>query len=166
MSQRTDTGLYFDAEARAMVKRDRELIPRRLVIAMFSVAIASVLLAAFAVLTDRPRVGQPGIAPVVAEKTLVIDGSGNAIHVTDANTGETVLNLSNGGFIAVVNDGLERSRIVNRVAGNPPVTLTLYENSRLSLVDTATGWHTEISSFGPGNVRVWMNLLADNQKGN
>ena len=26
MSQRVDTGLYFDAEARAMRKRDRELI--------------------------------------------------------------------------------------------------------------------------------------------
>jgi putative photosynthetic complex assembly protein len=166
MSQRVDTGLYFDAEARAMRKRDRELIPRRLVIAIFSIAIATVLLTSFAVLTDRPLVGQPQLAPVVAERSLIIDASGNAIVVTDTTTGETVLNLTNGGFISVVNDGLERSRLVNRVAGNPPVILTLYENSRLSLVDTATGWNTEISSFGPGNVGVWMNLLKEQQKGN
>lgn len=159
MTQRIDTGLYFDAEARAMRKRDRELIPRKLVIALFSLALASVLLAAFAVLTDRPLVGQPKSAPVVAERALTIDGSGNAILVTDSATGETVLDLSNGGFISVVNDGLERARLVQRVEGNPPVILTLYENSRLSLHDTATGWRTEISSFGPGNVRVWMNLL-------
>ena len=159
MTYRTDTGLYFDAEARAMQKRDRELIPRRLVIAMFSLALASVLLVAFAVLTDRPLVGQPQSAPVVAERSLIIEASGNAIRVTDATTRQTVLNLTNGGFISVVNDGLERARLVNRLEGNPPVTLTLYENSRLSLADPATGWTTEISSFGPGNVGVWMNLL-------
>lgn len=159
MTHRTDTGLYFDAEARAMQKRDKELIPRRLVIAMFSLALASVLLVAFAVLTDRPLVGQPKLAPVVAKRDLIIESNGNAIRVTDAATRQTVLNLTNGGFISVVNDGLERARLVNRLQGNPPVTLTLYENGRLSLTDPATGWSTEISSFGPGNVGVWMNLL-------
>lgn len=142
-----------------MHKRDKELIPRRLVIAMFSLALASVLLVAFAVLTDRPLVGQPKMAPVVAQRDLVIQSDGNAIRVTDATSRQTVLKLTNGGFISVVNDGLERARHVSRLQGNPPVTLTLYENSRLSLVDPATGWSTEISSFGPGNVRVWMNLL-------
>lgn len=166
MSQRTDTGLYFDAEARAMERRDRELIPRRLVIALFSLAIASVLLTSFAVLTDRPRVGQPKLAPIVAERSLIIDGSGQALRVTDPASGEAIVDLTNGGFLSVVNDGLERARLVHGVQDNPPVTLTLYENSRLSLADPATGWSTEISSFGPGNVRVWMNLLADNQKGN
>lgn len=159
MTHRTDTGLYFDAEARAMQKRDKELIPRRLVIAMFSLALASVLLVAFAVLTDRPLVGQPKAAPIVAQRSLVIQSTGNAIHVTDADTHKTVLDLNNGGFISVVNDGLERARLVSRLDGNPPVTLTLYENSRLSLADPATGWTAEISSFGPGNIGVWMNLL-------
>ncbi|MEQ9040624.1 MAG: photosynthetic complex assembly protein PuhC [Silicimonas sp.] len=166
MTQRTDTGLYFDAEARVMRKRDRELIPRRLVIAMFSMAIAAVMLTGFAVLTERPLVGQPQLAPVVAERSLVIDADGNGIRVTDASTGGTVLDLTNGGFISVVNDGLERARIVNRISGNPPVTLTLYENSRLSLLDPTTGWSTEISSFGPGNVGVWMNLLQEQKTGN
>ena len=166
MAQRTDTGLYFDAEARVMRKRDRELIPRRLVIAMFSMAIAAVMLTGFAVLTERPLVGQPQLAPVVAERSLVIDADGNGIRVTDASTGGTVLDLTNGGFISVVNDGLERARIVNRISGNPPVTLTLYENSRLSLLDPTTGWSTEISSFGPGNVGVWMNLLQEQKTGN
>jgi putative photosynthetic complex assembly protein len=166
MAHRTDTGLYFDAEARVMEKRDKELIPRRLVIAMFSMAIASVMLTGFAVLTERPLVGQPQVAPVIAERSLKIAATGKGILVTDAGTGETVLDLTNGGFISVVNDGLERARLVNRVAGNPPVTLTLYENSRLSLLDPTTGWSTEISSFGPGNVGVWMNLLQEQKTGN
>lgn len=166
MAHRTDTGLYFDAEARVMEKRDRELIPRRLVIAVFSMAIASVMLTGFAVLTERPLVGQPQVAPVVAERSLEIAATGKGILVTDARTGETVLDLANGGFISVVNDGLERARLVHRVAGNPPVMLTLYENSRLSLLDPTTGWSTEISSFGPGNVGVWMNLLQEQKTGN
>ncbi len=161
MSHRTDTGLYFDVEARAMEKRDRELIPRRLVIALFSLALASVLLTAFAVLTDRPKVGVPATTAVLDSRDVVIDGSGNAIVVTDATTGQTVLDLGNGGFIAVVNDGLERARLVNRIPNNPPVTLTLYDSGRLSLTDPATGWKTEISSFGPGNVKIWLNVLKN-----
>ena len=159
MSHRTDTGLYFDAEARAMQKRDQELIPRRLIVALFSMALASILLVTFAVLTERPLVGQPIPSPVVSERLLVIEGRSNAITVSDAESGTLVLDLSNGGFISVVNDGLERARLVSRIDGNPPVKLTLYENGRLSLTDPATGWRTEISSFGQGNIAVWLNLL-------
>ena len=159
MAQRTDTGLYFDAEARAMEKRDRELIPRRLVIAMFSLAIAVMLLVSFAVLTDRPLVGQPKAAPVFTERSIVLEGNGTAMLVTDARTGETILNSENGGFVSVVNDGLERARLVRNVEANEPVTLTLYQSGRLSLVDPATGWSTELSSFGPGNTGVWLELL-------
>ena len=72
MSERTDTGLYFDAEARAMRKRDRELIPRRLVIAMFSLAIAAVLLVSFAVTTERPLVGQPKDAPIFSQRQIIL----------------------------------------------------------------------------------------------
>lgn len=154
-----DTGLYFDAEARAMTERDKELIPRRLIIAMFSLAIASVLLVAFAVLTDRPQVGQPKLAPIVSERTLTIVGDRPSVKVVDVATGEVLLDAENGGFISVVNDGLRRARYVAGVADDAPVTLTLYENSRLSLNDPTTGWHTEISSFGPGNVGVWLELL-------
>ncbi len=156
-----DTGLYFDAEARAMERRDQELIPRKLVIAVFSLAIAALLLVSFAVLTDRPLVGQPKAAPVVAERSLVIEKTGNAVLITDAASGEVVMDMTNGGFVSVVTDGLERARLVSRIDDNPPVTLTLFENSRLSLSDPATKWQAEISSFGPGNVAVWIELLKE-----
>ena len=79
--------------------------------------------------------------------------------VTDAATGAVILDTDNGGFVSVVNDGLERARFVNGAEGNAPVTLTLYQSGRLSLVDPATGWSTELSSFGPGNTGVWLELL-------
>lgn len=156
---RQDTGLYLDAEAQAMARRDKELIPRRLIVALISLAFASVLLTAFAVLTDRPLEGQPETAQVISKRALLIEGARPAIRVTDANTGATVLDAENGGFVSVVHDGLLRARHVARVVENAPVTLTLYENSRLSLHDPASGWTTEISSFGPGNVRSWLALL-------
>ena len=159
MAQRTDTGLYFDAEARVMEKRDRELIPRRLVIAMFSLAIAVMLLVSFAVLTDRPLEGQPKLAPIFTERSIFLEADGTAMKVTDARTGEVILDADNGGFVSVVNDGLERARLVNKITTNEPVTLTLYQSGRLSLVDPSTGWSTEISSFGPGNTGVWLELL-------
>ncbi|MXQ09707.1 photosynthetic complex assembly protein [Alphaproteobacteria bacterium GH1-50] len=142
-----------------MERRDRELIPRRLVIAMFSLAIAVVLLVSFAVITDRPLVGQPKAAPIFTERFLVLDPAGKAMRVTDANTGDVVLNVDNGGFVSVVTDGLERARIVHGTEGNPPVKLTLYQNGRLSLFDTGSGWSMELSSFGPGNRGVWLELL-------
>ena len=82
-----------------------------------------------------------------------------AMKVTDARTGEVILDADNGGFVSVVNDGLERARLVNKITTNEPVTLTLYQSGRLSLVDPSTGWSTEISSFGPGNTGVWLELL-------
>ena len=159
MTDRTDTGLYFDAEAAVMRKRDKEVIPRRLVIAMFSLALATLLLTTFAVLTDRPLVGQPEAAPIVSQRNLLIEADGKAVMVTDVRTGEMVLDAENGGFVSVVNDGLERARFVAGVRENAPVFLTLYENSRLSLSDPASGWSMEISSFGPGNTGVWLELL-------
>ncbi|MDJ1016333.1 MAG: photosynthetic complex assembly protein PuhC [Paracoccaceae bacterium] len=159
MTDRSDTGLYFDAEARVMQKRDKEVIPRRLVIAMFSLALATLLLTTFAVLTDRPLVGQPEAAPIYSQRSLLIEPDGKAVLVTDVRTGEVVLDAENGGFVSVVTDGLQRARHVAGVGENAPVLLTLYENSRLSLSDPASDWSMEISSFGPGNTGVWLELL-------
>ena len=159
MAHRTDTGLYFDAEARAMERRDRELIPRRLVIAMFSLAIAVTLLVAFAVVTGKPLSGQPIESDIASARTITLTGDGKAARIVDVNTGEVLLNAENGGFVSVVIDGLERARLVSGVTDNPPVTLALYDTGRLSLHDPASGWRTELSSFGPGNTGVWIEFL-------
>ena len=50
---------------------DRELIPRILVRAMFSLALASLLIVSFAVLTGREPVGQPKPAEALANMDLI-----------------------------------------------------------------------------------------------
>ena len=156
---RTNSGFIYDAEAHAMHKRDRELIPTRLVVAMFSLAVLTVVLVGIAVLADTPRVGVPPKADVVKAHELTLTGSGNAIHVENGE-GRVLFEGHNGGFISVVNDGLEFARYRARVDGNPPVTVTEYADGRIELHDPATGWSTQLSSFGPGNLNTWRAVLS------
>lgn len=156
---RQDTGLYFDAEAHQLRKRDKELIPTRLVVAMFSLAILTVVLVAIAVLTDRPLVGTPAPAAVLTTHELTLTGDGNAMHVTNGE-GRVIFDGANGGFISVVNDGLEYARRRAGIEGNPPVTVTEFADGRIALHDPASGWKTELASFGTGNLNVWRALLT------
>lgn len=150
-------GLWYDAERRPQPRRDREFIPARIVMAMFGLAAVTLLLVTFAVLTDRPMVGQPKDAPVWKTQTMTMEGSGNDVRIVE--TTGTVLLDGPGGFISVVIDALERARLVARIEDNPPVTITQYTSGRVSLHDPATGWQVELSSFGPGNVRTFLTML-------
>ncbi|SFO94933.1 photosynthetic complex assembly protein PuhC [Tranquillimonas alkanivorans] len=158
--ERIEGGLYYDAERREMQARDREMIPTRLVAAMAALALSAVALAAFAVATDRPLVGRPPAAQVAQVVSFRLEGDGNAVRLT-APDGRVLLDTGQGGFVAVVADGLDRARRVHRVAGNPRVTLTRFDNGRLALTDPATGWRAELGSFGPGNRAVWDRVLAE-----
>ena len=62
--QRTNPGLWYDAEKRPQPRRSREFIPTRLVAAMFSLAGIALVLASLAVFTGREPTGQPKDAPV------------------------------------------------------------------------------------------------------
>ena len=154
---RTNPGLWYDAEKRPRPRREREFIPTRLVMAMFGLAAVTLALVTFAVLTDRPMVGQPKDAPVWKAQTLTMEGRGNDVRIVE-DTGAVLLD-GPGGFISVVIDGLERARLVARVEGNPPVTITQYTSGRVSLHDPASGWQVELSSFGPGNVGTFLKML-------
>lgn len=155
--QRTNPGLWYDAEKRPQPRRDREFIPTRIVMGMFSLAAITLVLVTFAVLTDRPTVGQPKVSEVFKTQTMTMTGRGNHVTVVE-ETGHVLLD-GPGGFISVVIDGLERARLVARVEDNPPVTITQYMNGRVSLHDPASGWQVELSSFGPGNVRTFLTML-------
>lgn len=159
---RTNSGFIYDAEAHAMHKRDRELIPTRLVVAMFSLAILTLVLVSIAVLTDRPLVGTAPPSEVVRTHSLTLTADGNAMHVVDGK-GQVIFDGHNGGFISVVNDGLEYARRKARVETNGPVIVTEYADGRIQLHDPASNWTTLVSSFGAGNRNVWRALLAQSK---
>ncbi len=148
------TGLYYDAERRGMQARDREMIPRGLLVAMAVLALGALGLASYASLSGRPLVGVPEAAPVVESRSFVLESDSVAARAVTPG-GRVLLDTDNGAFIAVVGDALRRERTVNRIAGNPPVTLDRLANGRLVLTDPATGWSAEMTSFGAGNARHW-----------
>ena len=156
---RTETGLYYDAERREMEKRDKEMIPKVLVYAMFGIAFASLAITTFAVVTDRPLAGVPAEEPVFGTYEVIIEGEGNAAKVTGTN-GAVLFDNENGAFITVVRDGLERARRVHRIEGNPAVIITRFESGRMALNDPATGWSMELGSFGQGNRAHFDRLFA------
>jgi putative photosynthetic complex assembly protein len=148
------SGLYFDAERREMQARDRAMIPPRLLIAMAVLAFGALSLATYSSVSGAPLVGVPEPAEIVDSRTFVLESDTVAAKATTPD-GEVLLDTDNGAFIAVVGDALRRARTVNRIPGNPPVTLARLANGRLVLTDPATGWSAEMTSFGAGNARHW-----------
>lgn len=158
-STNTNAPLFVSAEGKREPMYKSEIINRRLVYAMFALALATLALVSFAVLTNQPLTGQPKDGPVVFERTLTLTGNGNAVTVLDEE-GQVLLDTDNGGFLAVVIDGLERARFLAKSETNDPVTITQYENGRLSLYDPASDTTVELSSFGAGNLGVWQKLVT------
>ena len=155
-----NSNFFLNAERKRRPMYDKEVINGRLVMAMFGLAGLTLVIVTAAVVGDRPLTGQPHAAAPAFERVLMLEGNGNLVTITDMADGRVIMDGENGGFIAVVIDGLERARVVAGVTDNPPVTITQFENGRLQLSDPATGWSTEIASFGPGNLGTWQAMLA------
>ena len=144
---------FYDAErGRLSNAGDREVIPRRLVYAMFGLAFISLVLVSVSVLLGRPHSGVPAAEPAVAVHAVTLAGEGKGAHVVEETSGTVLLDTENGAFVTVVREGLQTARRRHRIAGNPPVTITEWESGRWTLNDPATGWSMELSSFGQGNL--------------
>ena len=143
-------------------QRDKEMIPRILVRAMFLMVLAALALVAYARLTDRPLVAAPpqGVE-VITERVVVLSGdmAGRAL-VTDMD-GNVIADLpgDQGGFVAGIWRVLQRERMLHRMPDNLPVRLTLYADNRLVVYDDFTGWRAQLIGFGIDNYRTFYNLL-------
>lgn len=144
-----------------MRRRDREMVPRALVQAMFALMLASLALVAFAQWTDRPNVGVLVEAPIVEELAVTLTGDRSGTYVATAADG-TVLAVSSGdmnGFIGVMGRVIDRERLVHRVEGNPPLRVVRRENGHVAILDDATGMATELIGYGADNVAAFARLL-------
>lgn len=130
---------------------EREMIPRALLWAMLGLALSALAITSFAVLTDRPPVGQPAPGTVVAERELILEGrSAQAVTVYDKD-GNLLADMDHGGFVTVIQNAIARARTVARVTGNPPIKIVQYDNGRLVAEDPATGASIELYAFGADN---------------
>jgi putative photosynthetic complex assembly protein len=143
-------------------QRDREMIPRTLLRAMFALVMASLAIVTYARLTDRPLEALPPAGVAIAkERTILLYGDmSGAARVLDLD-GSVIADLSpqEGGFIAGIWRVLQRERAKNRAALDAPVRLVLWEDGRLSILDDTTGWRAELTGFGATNLDAFAKLL-------
>ncbi|MEL6520470.1 MAG: photosynthetic complex assembly protein PuhC [Pseudomonadota bacterium] len=155
--------MITSADRQKLIKRDKEMIPRTLIRAMFALALASLVLVGYSTFTDRPLVGQPLAAPVTAERLIVLQGTPDGAVTIREPEGAVLAELTEAqaGFISVVTRGLNRRRLVERKISDAPVRLIEYENGRLAINDPETGWQVELASFGAANRAAFAKLLVN-----
>ncbi len=147
-----------------LVNRDKEMIPTVLVKAMFMLALTTVALASYAVLTDRPLTGVPQAAPEVASRVLVLDGDNKGAVTVIDEQGAVIVDhgADTAGFISVVWRSMNRTRMLAGVSETDPLRLVEFENGRLAIFDDQTGWSVELGSFGRENRATFAAFLSEN----
>jgi len=139
---------------------DKEMIPKPLLLAMLGLVLATLAIVSFSVLTGREPAGTPAPAAVVAERTIYLQGGGaQAVTVLDENR-SLLLDLPHGGFITVIQNGVQRARLTARVDQSLPVRIVEYANGRLTVLDDHTGWSAELGAFGSDNKAAFERLMS------
>lgn len=147
--------------ANQMKMRDREMVPRFLVICMFTLMGLSLALVTFAQVTDQPQRGVVPDSPVTQSRLITLEGSRNTgVAVLDPTGTEIARSdLNKSGFIDVIWVSVSRERKVNNVTGNPPLTLVRRENGHTAIIDPASNWSIELIGYGADNVAAFARLL-------
>lgn len=147
--------------ANQMKMRDRDMVPRFLVICMFSLMAVSLALVAFAQLTDQPQRGVVKPSEIVSSISVTLDGTRNSgVAVLDGSGAEIARSdLNKAGFIDVIWVSVSRARKVNGVMGNPPLNVVRRANGRTAIIDPATNWSIELIGYGADNVAAFARLL-------
>lgn len=147
---------------RIPMRREGDVVPRFLIRLMFLLALTSLALVTFAVLTDRPHVGVPANGPITAERMIVLEGerNGSVTIRDDAGGALAALSEREAGFISVIWRGLDRKRQVIGVDPAAPIRLVKFEDGRTAIIDPATGWRADLDAFGQANKARFDALFA------
>ena len=137
-----------------------DMIPKPLLLGMLALVLATIALVGFSVLTGRDRVGTPADAAVVAERTIILQGGGAQAVTVLAMDGTVLMDLPHGGFITVIQNGMERARLTAGVDKLKPLRIVEYANGRLAAVDDYTGWSVELGAFGSDNRAAFERLMS------
>jgi len=144
-----------------MRHRDKEMVPRILVQAMFALMISSLALVAYAQWTDVPNRGVLVEAPVVASRDIVLTGDRQGIYEVTTPDGVQIASSADdlAGFIGVMGRVIDRERLNQNTVGNPPIEVVRRENGNIAILDDATGLRVELIGYGKDNVAAFAKLL-------
>lgn len=143
--------------------REKEMVPRILLWAMFGLAMSTLAITGFAALTDRPPVAQPQSGTVTREAWIILEGHDAQAVTVRKPDGTVLLDLPHGGFVTVVQNGLATERKKHRIDPLKPLRIVQYDNGRLAAEDPETGWGVELYAFGGDNKAAFERLLDQSE---
>lgn len=151
-----------DPQKRPRQQDGMEKIPPILIKAMFGMVLLSLVIVAWARITDQPLSALPDQSePVAIERQIVIAGSNSGratVYDVDGNVIREYGPME-GGFISGIWRVLRLERGKIDAPLDAPVRLVRYEGGRLSLYDDLTGWRAELIGFGADNAAAFARLL-------
>ena len=147
--------------ANQMKHRDREMVPKTLVRAMFTLMAASFCLVGYARFTDRPVIAVAPHSDIVKEVTVTLDGSrSDGVAVLDENGLKIAHSTEEKrGFIDVIWVSVMRERRLQDVPSDAPVRVVRRENGHIAILDDTTDWKIELIGYGKDNVAAFAKLL-------
>ena len=147
--------------ANQMKERDRDMVPRFLVIAMFALMIASLGLVSFAKLTGMPPTAIASLPEIVAERTVSFAGDRSSGIILQEESGAQIASSSENkaGFIDVVWVAVMRERKVQGTDVTAPIRIVRRRGGRVDIIDDTTGWNLELIGYGQDNVAAFATLI-------
>ena len=144
-----------------MRHRDKEMVPRFLVQAMFGLMAATLSIVAYAQWFDVPNRGVLIEAPITQSLEIVMVGDRSGIYEVMTTDGQLIASSSEekAGFIGVMGRVIDRERFVHDLTGNAPITVVRRENGNIAIVDDTTDLSVELIGYGVDNVAAFAKLL-------
>ena len=144
-----------------MRHRDKEMVPRFLVQAMFGLMAATLSIVAYAQWFDVPNRGVLIEAPVTQSLEIVMVGDRSGIYEVMTTDGQLIASSSDekAGFIGVMGRVIDRERFVHDLTGNAPITVVRRENGNIAIIDDTTDLSVELIGYGADNVAAFAKLL-------
>ena len=144
-----------------MRHRDKEMVPRLLVQAMFALMVSSLAIVAYAQWWDVPNRGVLVEAPIVQSRDIVITGNREGVYQVRDAGGTLLASSSNdkAGFIGVIGRIVDRKRLVYGLDGNQPLQVVRRDNGNIAIIDETTAMSVELIGYGADNVAAFARLL-------
>ena len=123
-----------------MRHRDKEMVPRFLVQAMFGLMAATLSIVAYAQWFDVPNRGVLIEAPITQSLEIVMVGDRSGTYEVMTTDGQLIASSSDekAGFIGVMGRVIDRERFVHDLTGNAPITVVRRENGNIAIIDDTT----------------------------
>ncbi len=144
-----------------MKHKERDMVPRGLVQAMFGLMIAVLALVGWAQWTDAPQLGVVDEAPIVQERVVYLTGDRTGVYSVSDETGRVlaVSDQDKAGFIGVIGLVLNRERTTSGLDMSAPIRVVRRENGNFAILDDLSGLHIELIGYGVDNVAAFARLL-------